>query len=311
MGHRITDEELPDALRKILDRLVSRPRWQAAMSAIGYSEQSAFIFLNRSRAAEKQNDTSSPYYLEWRETFDFFHVHCRRARAESVIVYEHLIRDQCMFGIESPIIEDGREVYRLNPEFLGVSDDAMRDALLDPVRDRWLWNVNAAGERTTPQVLMRTEQVPGALRARVLAGLLPDTYGEHSTHDVRVQGGVMIVGGDAPRLPATPQRALPAPSQEDRPDIAELKRQARELALHGPKHRQTAPLAPGVVQRIEPNDRPDDVPLGKPTVPLEQNRRAYQAPPYARHVDNDPQAQPEPQKRQHATPDRQRGTRVC
>lgn len=291
-------------LRKTLDAGVVTPRWSYVMGLFGASEPLAFWWLQKSAQAERDKDTSSVFYLEYPEgegVFDYWHRWVLICRKRNIATLEAQIRDEALNGVEVPVIENGKVCLKENPEFIGISDDdmrAMHDPLtgeslnLNPVRDRILWNADG-----TPQVLTRREMMPAALRSRILAGLIPGTFGDHSTVDIRSQNVVRIIGDVQP---AAPPVALPAPEAE-RPDIVELKERARALALNGPMVGK--PTAPVHVFGRVPGDQPDDKPLTKPTIAPVDPPRQYQAEPIT-------ERKPKPYDR-HPPPDRVNGRRVC
>jgi len=216
-------------LTKILDGLVSRPSWKVIMRSIGASESLAFHWRSQSIKAEKDNDRSSPFFLEWRGTWDYFHCHAGRARSENIITYEAQIRDQALNGIEVPVLgPDQRPIYRERPEYIGASDDAIRRAEgLEPWEDvrRLRLELDAKGR---PIPLTKVEQIPAPLRLRVLEQ--DRNYIERKAHDVNVQGEITV------------QKPLARLPGEARPDLERLK----QLAAMTPEQRRAALGASGV-----------------------------------------------------------------
>ena len=149
-------------LQRLCDILVTRPSWRVAMAAIGLGETSAFKWRSQSIKAQKENDTSSQMFFEWRGTYDYFHCHAGRARMENIILYEAQIRDQALNGIETPVLgPDQRPIYAEDPDLIDVSDEALWN--LCGRRNRYLRDAKGR-----PVPLTKIEQLPAPLRLRVL-----------------------------------------------------------------------------------------------------------------------------------------------
>lgn len=185
------------------------------MKTIGMSEGTAFVWRSQSIKAEKDNDRSSPFFLEWRGTWDYWHNHAGRARVENVILYESVIRDQAINGIETPVLgPDQRPVYAEDPELIGVPDD---DLFMYGRTHRWRLDKNGH-----PVPLTKIEQLPAPLRLRVLEQ--DRRYVERKEHDVNVQGEITV------------QKPLARLPGETRPDVERLK----QLAAMTPEQRRAA-----------------------------------------------------------------------
>lgn len=293
-----------DNLIACCESLCVRGSWAVAAAKIGCAESTLYLWLTKSKRAQQHNEgEASPFWLRWREHDDFWHEHVKRARKENVMALSFLVMDQCRNGIDVPLINPStmQPVYQLDPAFLGVSDDDMRDQLLDPVRDRWLWNYNEAGGRTTPKVVTRTEQIPASLRAKVLAGLLPQTFGERAQIDHRVQGAVVHIMEPPKYIPHSQREqqaeviegqftevcdALPAP---ERADIAALRAEAERLMREGP--RNPKPDAP--VQVLGRGDG-DAKPTRENVAPPRPESQPLSAHPRAYSVERAPEPRPKP-----------------
>ena len=284
-----------EALLICLESLTVRGAWATAAAKIGCAESTLFLWLTRSKRAAETRDIASPFYFEWRDRAAFFHEHAKRARAENIMSLEALVRDEARNG-QTEYVRDpstGRKIPQLDPEFLGVSDQEMSDNFLDPVRDRWLWLYNDAGERVEPLWEVKTVPQPASLRATVLRGLLPQTFGERADVNVTHRGAVVHVVEPAKYIPraereqivdaqfseVTPRLSAP----ELRPDIEMLRAEAARLMREGPRN----PTPQGVVKdadglpvgRTKPvNDPADDVRIVKPSIPLGDHPRAYLQP---------------------------------
>ena len=207
-------------LVRVLDQLVTTPRWRAAMGRIGASEQLAFVWRAASVKAMADKDTSSPFFfVEFRGTWDYWHAHAGRARTENIITYEAHIRDQALNGIEHVVLgPDQRPVYRDNPRYIGRPDDyVMLSTGCEPGEvARYQLELDAKGN---PVPLTKVEQIPAPLRLRVLEQ--DRRYIEQKQIDQQVRMTTT----------AKPFERLPG---EERPDVARL----RQLASMTPEQRR-------------------------------------------------------------------------
>jgi len=215
-------------LTKILDRLVSRPSWAKVMASIGASERLAFVWRAQSVTAAKDDDRSSPFFLEWRGAFDYWHNHAGRARVENIITYEAQIRDECVNGRETPVLgPDQRPIYRERPEYIGKSDEwvMLSEGCSEGDVKFYRLEHDAKGH---PVPLTKVEFPPAPVRLRVLEQ--DRRYVESKNLDVNVTGEIVH---------AKPLARLPG---EQRPDVARL----RELAAMTAEERRAALGASGV-----------------------------------------------------------------
>ena len=208
-------------LQKLCDILVTRPSWRVAMGALGAAEATAFNWRSKSVKAKEDNDTSSPFFFEWRGTYDYFHCHAGRARLENVMVHEATIREQSLNGVEEPIFgPDQKPIWKERPEYIGRSDDYIRKAegLMDIEDVAWFRLAHDADGN--PIQLTKRTQIPAPLRLRVLEQ--DKRYIHREEHDVQVSGEITV---------AKPLQRLPG---EERPAMAEIKR----LAAMTPEERR-------------------------------------------------------------------------
>lgn len=262
-------------LQKLLDVLVDRPSWKVAMRAIGASEQLAFVWRSKSIKAQKDGDTSSPFFLEWRGAYDYWHAHAGRARTENIILYESVLRDQAINGIETPVLgPDQRPVYCEDPDLIDVSDEDLWNLL--GRRNRYL--LDPKTKRPVP--LTKVEQLPAPLRLAVLRQ--DKRYIEQTAIDVKLTGEIVT---------AKPLQRRP---DEPKPDVSRL----RELARMSPEERRAALGASGIaldnqgrrtIPRHLPSSRDDNLPVieqpspyaapySPPPAPEPQPRPSYARP---------------------------------
>jgi hypothetical protein len=149
-------------LQRVLDTLLSVSDWRKAMASIRASESLAFSWRAKCIEAQKANDTSSIFFVEWRGAYDWWINHAGRARTENIILYESVIRNQALHGIEIPVLgPDQKPVYVEDPDLLDVSAEDLWG--LYGRRHRYLLD-----DKGRPVPLTRTEQLPAPLRLRVL-----------------------------------------------------------------------------------------------------------------------------------------------
>ncbi len=210
------------SLRRVLDILVEFPTWADAMKHVGGSERLAFEWRAKCRTAMKEGDTSSMFWMEWRGTFDWWANHCGVARREHLIATEAKIRAQAKDGIAEPIFgPDMRPVWKENPNYIGRSDQYIRDMeILSPDEDV-AWYRLAHDENGYPIQLTKQVNIPAPLRRAVLAAAHPD-YRESLDVNVEHSGTVRV---------AKPLERL---ASEPRADVSELRR----LAAMTPEQRR-------------------------------------------------------------------------
>ncbi len=132
----------------------TRASFKEIMSSCGASESLAYNWLARSKRDASENLLgASPFYIDIPpHGFDYFHSHLKRSRAAFIVGFEAIVRDQVRGGI-SEIVHNpstGYPLQALDPAYIGVTDAQMEDEFLNPAIDRYLWNRDAAGNRTTP-----------------------------------------------------------------------------------------------------------------------------------------------------------------
>lgn len=249
-------------LLKILDKLPERPSWKIAMRTIGASESLAFNWRAQSIAAAKADDRSSPFFLEWRGTYAYWHQHAGRARDENIITYEAAMRDECLNGREEVVLgPDQRPVFVEDPELINFSEEDLWNLL--GRRHRYLLDPKTK----KPVPLMRKVFPPAPLRIKVLEQ--DARYIEKKQIDARLTGEIQI------------QKPLQRFPGETRPDIEHLKR----LAAMSPEQRREAMGASGVARdkngnrtlpNLAPPSRDDDLPVIEKPSPF---AAPYQPPP--------------------------------
>jgi hypothetical protein len=271
IGHLTTEN-----LVKVLDALVSTPNWKKAMARIGASEGLAFTWRARCVADMKANDTSSIFFLEYRGCMDWWVNFCGRCRTESVMLYESVVRDQALNGIQTAVLgPDQKPIWQPNLRYLHRDDDFIRlSEGLDAGADvEWYRYEHDA--RGNPVPLLKTEQIPAPLRLRVLE---QDTrYISRQEIDQHVQ--VTATAKPFERLPG-----------ETRPDVTRL----RQLAAMPPEERRKEIGASGVALDVHgrrtmavgtlPSARDDNLPVIEKPSPFAapyQPPEAKQNPPNA------------------------------
>lgn len=198
----MTSQATPDTLRKFLVVLDATLNYSASIRKIGYRSTDTFYqWIKRSREAQKNDDTTSMYWLEVDGAFDWFHQWVAECHDRSIADIEANARLRARDGTLHVVRFRGETVYRRDPalvgrpwliELLGLPDDLLRDP-----------------KTGLPQPELEWCAPPAELVDKVLAAN-SKLYSKRSTIDanVRVSGGVLVV-----------PTALPAQSQP-RPAIA-------------------------------------------------------------------------------------------
>jgi hypothetical protein len=232
-------------LQKVLDALVVTPHWRKAMATIRASEPLAFSWRAKSIKAQKDGDTSSEFFIEWRGTFDFWHCHAARARSENIILYEAAIRDQALNGIEEAVLgPDQRPLYRERPEYIGRDDDYVRQAegLMD-IEDVAWHRLEHDPKTGHPIPLTKHTQLAAPIKLRVLEQT--PSYRETKVIDAQLQ--ITTTAKPFERLPG-----------EERPAMEKLKRLAAMTAEE--RRAELGASPPPVMAHRAPAGRPDHPP---------------------------------------------------
>jgi hypothetical protein len=257
-------------LVKVLDILVERPTWSVAMKCVGGSERTAFVWRAKCRTAMKENDQSSPFWMEWRETFDWWINHAGRARSENKITYEALVRDQAANGIEEPIFgPDQKPVWKENPRYLHRSDDYIRfsEGLDDDADVAWFRIEHDADGN--PVQLTKRVSIPAPLRKAVLAASHPD-YKE--TLDVNVEHhGTVHVAKPLQRLASEPRAGA-----DELRRLASMTPEQRREAIGASPYPKDAHGLRTIPQLAPPPERSDH--------PREREEAAPPRPAYAKPI---------------------------
>jgi hypothetical protein len=251
-------------LVKVLEASVTTPHWRKAMMSIRASEALAMSWRAKSIKALSDNDTSSPFFLEWRGTWDFWHRHAGRARTENIILHESTVRDQSLNGVEEPVFgPDQKPIWKEDPRFIGRDDDYVREVLgMADFEDVTPWHRLEHDAKGNPIQLTKRTQIPAPLRLRVLEQ--DRRYIERKEVDTHVTGEITV---------AKPLQRKPG---EERPDVARLRALA---ALPPAKRREEMGALPHPVdahghrtvstQTLPPEPRPVPV-YARPAQPLDR-----------------------------------------
>jgi hypothetical protein len=261
-------------LQKLCDILVSRPSWRVAMGALGASESLAFSWRMKSIAAQKDNDTSSPFFFEHRGIYDFFHCHAGRARLENVMLHESTIRDQSLRGIETVVRgPDQKILYQEREEYIGRSDAYVRTAEgLGDWEDDVSWHRLKRGPDGNPLPQTKVEQLPAPLRLRILEQ--DRRYVARQEIDTKISGEITVAkplqrlrGEERPPGTLEKLKRLASMTAEQRREALGASAVPLDSTGRVTQVNRGVPLAIG-------DNRPDDGPeLKKPP-----NPRAYQEP---------------------------------
>lgn len=188
--------------------------YKAIMASIGASENLCYHWRTQSIAAEKAGDKDCVWYFEWRQgQWGYWHYKIAQARIDFITGYEADLRHECRYGREEVVLgPDQQVVFKLDPAVIGVSDEDLKG----------LWGRDhrfLVDDDGMPIPLTKTVFPPPAIRLRIL---------EQDRRYLATQQVDMNVRAQVVHSPQPLQR-LP---NEERPDIAELRR----LAKIPPKH---------------------------------------------------------------------------
>jgi hypothetical protein len=212
----------PQALRLMLDNIMSGMSWKNAMACVGSrSESAGWTWKHKSKEAEAAGDTSSVFFLDWPagSAKQWFHILCDVARdRRGALLATPLLRGEFA-------IVDGKIAFQTD-DFGGIVFDDLgvpeveRVVLVEPPTPR-PWKLRREGPP-------RPE-------------LAPSSYSGHKPREVPVPAFVGSALGDY----------LKANTPKSRP-ITELERDLREKLAAGPKN--SKPSAPVHIIRDQPGD---------------------------------------------------------
>jgi hypothetical protein len=238
-------------LAKVLDTLVEQPVWDIAMRSVGGRERTAFEWRSKCIRAMKENDLSSPFWMEWRGVFDWWTSHCGRARAEHKISTEATIRSQAKDGIEEKVFgPDQKPVWKECEHYLHRSDDYIRwSEGLDADADVAWFRIEHTPDGSPVQLTKRT-QIPAPLRKAVLAASHPD-YRE--TLDVNVEhSGTVHVAKPLARLASEPRAGA-----DELRRLASMSPEQRRAAIGASQYPKDAHGLRTIPQLAPPPERSD------------------------------------------------------
>lgn len=276
-----------------------RASWAVIAAHIGASEQTMYSWLHKSRKAEELHQTESPFFITWRDEQAYWHRIMARARRDNILSLEAIIRDEVRNGLETPIYDgNGRVVWSVDPVAVAqYGDDKEAAEGLGGYYD-FPYLHDARGGRIQAT---RREHVPASLRQKVLAGLLPQTFGDKADVNVNHRGAIVhvieptpyhklkaqheadqqVVDGQFAEVAADGKPALAPPPL--RKDIEFLRAEAARLMREGPKN--PSPALPVLDANLRPvgstkpvNDPPDDQPEPPRTIDPRDHPRAYMRP---------------------------------
>lgn len=252
-----------DALRSVLDAITVGATWRQCMVQVSAKENTAFMWMARSRDAEKRDDMSSVFYVDWPQgdAPAFFHQLISKARARRALVLEAQMVNEAINGHEETVIVDGKIAWREDPKFVGWSDDEMRALELDPVRDRILKD-----DQGMPVALTRRVPMAATSRNMILQGTMPAVYGQHVNVSANINKRVTIA------------RRPPDLSNKSLDELKQMAKLTQPPPQSGPDYgrRSTPPIVPSL-SYVRPSI---DNPTGEHGAPpLDQASRGRGAPP--------------------------------
>jgi hypothetical protein len=256
---------------------LSRASYALVAAEVGAKEGTFARWLQESKAdAAAKREGVSKYWIEVHpHGFGFFHVLFAKNRDYLISSLASRAVEAVHNGIEEVCYNpsDGRALMALDPQFIGWTDEQMEAEFYNPRIDRYLWNYDDEGNRTTPKLQTKNTKVPVALTIKVLSSLIPRVFGERSTVDVQHAGAVVhlvtpgryVSRADRERVIDGEYVGLPPP--EPRPDLEALRAEAARLAAEGPKNPEPDYDNP-------PRDAVGDV-IGRPREALTPSREDF------------------------------------
>jgi hypothetical protein len=233
-------------LIRVLDKLSAGVSIKRAMASIHLNVSTYYDWITR--AVEP---------FEWQNEVATFARHTKRARAMAIVSLDSEVRDEAEFG--KPMYVGKDPVWQVDEKVAAdaLAMDDLEWALEYNSRSRSdIWARDENGKLIQARTMM-----PAALRGKVLQGLMPKVYGDHSQIEINSKlqiSGAMTVG--APRV------------------AAERAARAEALKLEAAKHlsdpaRVTAPQGPTPMV-----GKPSDEPPTKELPPYDKRRPENQVP---------------------------------
>jgi|SRR5579862_1745221 len=242
-------------LIKTLETAVTEPRWSRIMASVGAVESTAFSWRATCARHRKENFMSSPFWIEWREAYDWWDSHMNRARMENVQIHEATLRAQSLHGIEKVARDSTQSViYRKNLKYLHRDADWIRLAEGLPIDADVEWYRYEHDSEGLPIPETVRESLPSPLRLAVLRQ--DKRYLEQSLVDVHHTGEVTVAKplerqpGDPPSRSIEELRALAALSPAERRRV--LGTHPHPLNEHG---QRDIPRLPAPINRDAPDDQ--------------------------------------------------------
>jgi hypothetical protein len=247
--------------RALLDRIVEAPSIRAACRHVGIHVSTFYAWLEK-------NDP-----LEWPEGSEpqGFQAVYSRARKLSILLWESQARNEVLSDggcvTTRQVVLDGKLCYAYRPDVAPQDRD-------DPELLQILYGITTGDAllrddlgRLVPLEVREVSPAPAHLKIHCLKSLIPSyNPAERRESDVRVAGGVMILGAppkqEPKKLIAAPQ-PLPANDEDaatERPGDSDLVRDLRRRLRDGVKNAR--PLA--MARAVPDDDDPDDVPPHRP-----------------------------------------------
>jgi hypothetical protein len=280
-------------LIRVVELMISTSTIKDVMrAACNGSESLCFSWRKQCLDAKKANDTSSIFYIHYRDEYVWWTDACEASRREWQISFEAQIRQQAASGI--PVIARGNSqeiLYELDEELVGLDDLTVMIitgcAEGEVARARLRKDENGNLIKQT-----RLEQLSSPIKLRVLEAS-DARYRSISHQDVSVQhsGQVQIT------KPLERREGEPAPrSTEELRALAKLSPAERRQRLGASAYPMDAAGRRVIPQLSPPNERPDGVGRG------DEIAKPSDPPPYTFQPTQPQQQQPAP-KPSYARPD--------
>lgn len=256
-----------ETLEKFVELCVSNADYRSVCRACGISENTVYNWRARSIADAKANDTSSPFWITFRNVPMYFHNAVGAAREEFLISYTGKLLAQANDGIKEQVLDSTQHpVYQEDPQFIGRSDEWVM-SFTGCTADDVDWERLKKDADGHPVPLYRVQQLPAPIRLRILEAAesrFRATQNIDVTQTIEAVHVIKRPGADGPR-----------------PDIAALRKMLEDRrASHPPGSKPSYPHD-GNGRYLPPNTgapRGDDRPDDGAELPKPPNPRMYQEP---------------------------------
>jgi len=260
-----------------LDHICENGNVSAAARAIGVAVKTLYAWAHLSMADEKNGVTDSKFLLrnwlgteETENEYTFYHSAFEQSRRIHALSIEQLSR-ALLHGQPRTVVEKGVVQYRKDPKLEAIklqfdANSADDREEFETLTGRKWGDTYLRGKDGALIPLVVTDPIPAQFRIAALRSLFPQ---EWARPEERIETKTIKQTIEHVQKPETHRPQTPL--------IQDLELKLAQLKSRGPVNPR--PSRPGdVIRQITGfDDPPDDVPLRKPQIPLDQHPRAHQS----------------------------------